>query len=114
MEKEFETMTYVPTACQLDGKFEGNVTLRKVDMLSRFEKLPQMEALLNDGRRVEAAIHAIKATQEFWTGVAITRKRDGKKYGSLKDLMLDSACDGIISEVSIGILQGFPEEESGN
>jgi hypothetical protein len=121
---QVESFERVPTAC-LDEKndkgeviagpkFRGKLKLKQISMLERFEKMPAIDELANAGKRVAAALEAIKCTMGLWLEVDITHIKSGKRFTSLKDLMMDPRCDGIIAETANGLLRGFDEDDSGN
>ena len=112
--KDEDYMTYIPKACREGGEFSGSVILKRITMLDRYRKLPKLEELIQDGKKVEATIHAIESTMDLWVTVDITRKKTGQKFTSLNALMKEPKADQLIAEVAFGFLQGFPEDDEGN
>lgn len=113
-------MVYEPEACKApDSVVSGKVTLKLPTVLQKYDYCDRMGVVLNAQGEVDMSNMnqfkvlktLVELSESHYTKIDL-RKKDGSAVDSWEKMISDPDCEGVITEVATGLLNGF--KPSGN
>jgi len=106
---------YVPTQCRGENAiFEGSLTIKAPTFNERYTYIEESNFKYDaDGEisggmdQLPAIRKMVGASEKHYAKVEIKNKETSQAYKSFADMSIDSACDPILIEIAMNLLNGF-------
>lgn len=110
--KEFK---FTPEACKGENAvFSGDIILTAPTFDDRYDYIEKANFEMDENGQIKAGLSQmpalrkmVKFSQKHYKEVSLINNKTAETYGSFDDLTYDPACDGILIEVAMALMNGF-------
>jgi hypothetical protein len=112
MSHDLSTEIYKPSVVR-KGKWEGHVKVKLLTFDERYAAMEEARAL-GEGGHLGYMRKLVGQWKDKFVEVSLKRLRDGREFKSYDDLTYGPDRHEVLVEVASVLLNGVPEDESGN